>query len=78
MTLTIDISPEAEARLEQDATKRGQDPIEYARKSFEIWLNLSTIEPESDEKAFQEMRALSLPSMEEYWLNEQDSVYDNL
>ena len=78
MTLTVDISPEAEARLAQDATKRGQDTVTYARESFEIWLRLSASEPDTDEKAFQEMRALSLPSLEEYWLNEDDAVYDNL
>src|SRR4051794_9578210 len=31
MTLTIDLSPEAERRLTEEAARRGQEPAEYAR-----------------------------------------------
>ncbi len=78
MTLTIDISPETEAQLEAEAANRGQAPDEYARESFHIWLSLAASNPDTDEAAFQDMRALSLPTLEEYWINEEDAAYDNL
>lgn len=76
MTLTFDIPVEAQARLETAAQERGQAADEYVRESFRIWLNLTT--PETEDAAFQEMRALSLPTLEEYWINKHDAVYDTL
>lgn len=78
MTLTIDISPEEEARLRQEAAQRGQATDEYAHESFRIWLSLAAANPGTEETAFQDMRALSLPTLEEYWINEEDAVYDTL
>lgn len=74
MTLTLEIPLEAQARLEIAAQEQGQAADEYVRESFRIWLSLTA--PESEEAAFQEMRALSLPTLEEYWINEHDAVYD--
>ena len=33
---------------------------------------------EAEGAAFADMRALSLPTLQEYWINEEDAVYDNL
>ena len=35
-------------------------------------------ENETEEEFFAAMRALALPTLLEYWDNEQDAVYDNL
>lgn len=78
MTMTIDISPEVKARLEAEAASQGQAPDEYARESFQIWLSLAIPEPDTEEALFKDMQALSLPTLEEYWLNDEDAVYDAL
>ena len=74
MTLTLEIPVEAQARLEIAAQEQGQAADEYVRESFRIWLSLTT--PETENAMFQKMRALSLPTLEEYWINKQDAVYD--
>jgi hypothetical protein len=35
MTMTIDISPQAQARLEKEAAKHGQQPSDYLSKAVE-------------------------------------------
>jgi len=35
-------------------------------------------ENETEEEVFADMRALALPTLQEYWDNEQDAVYDTL
>lgn len=76
MTFTLEIPVEAQARLEVAAQERGQAADEYVRESFRIWLSLTT--PGTEDAAFQDVRALSLPPLEEYWINEHDAVYDTL
>ena len=76
MTMTIDISPQEEARLKEEAARRGQAADEYIRESFQTWLSLTT--PETEEDAFQSERALSLPTLEELWINEHNAIYDTL
>ena len=78
MTMTIDISPETEARLDAEAASRGQAPDEYIRESFQAWLSLVVPEPDTEETLFQDMQALSRSTLEEYWLNDEDAVYDTL
>jgi len=78
MTMTIDISPDVKARLEAEAASRGQAPDEYVRESFQSWLSLAVPEPDTEEALFKDMQALSLPTLEEYWLNDEDAVYDTL
>ena len=77
MTLTLEIPAEAQSWLEVAAQKKGQATDEYIRESFRIWLSLTTV-PETEEDAFQSARALSLPTLEEVWINEHDAVYDTL
>ena len=38
MTMTIDVSPEAKARLEAEAAKNGQEPIAYLQVAVENML----------------------------------------
>lgn len=78
MTMTVDISPEVKARLEAEAASRGQAPDEYVRESFQTWLSLAVPEPDTEEALFRDMQALSLPALEEYWLNDGDVIYDAL
>jgi hypothetical protein len=76
MTLTLDVPPDAQVRLETAAAERGQATDDYIRESFQIWLSLTV--SETEEEAFQAARALSLPTLEEHWINEHDAVYDTL
>lgn len=77
MTLTLEVPADAQVQLETAAAKRGQATDEYIRESFQIWLSLTTAS-ETEEEAFQAARALSLPTLEELWINEHDAVYDTL
>jgi len=54
------------------------DTDEYTRVSFQTWLSLTMKDPDTEESAFADMRALSLPTLQEYWINEEDAVYDTL
>ena len=74
MTLTLDVPPDAQVRLETAAAERGQAADEYIRESFQIWLSLTT--PDTEEAYFDDVRFLALPTLGEYWLNEKDAVYD--
>ena len=76
MTLTLEIPAEAQSWLEVAAQEHGQATDDYIRASFQIWLGLTA--PETEEEAFQAARALSLPTLEELWINEHDAVYDTL
>jgi hypothetical protein len=76
MTLTLDVPLDAQVRLEMAAAERGQATDDYIRESFQIWLSLTV--SETEEEAFQAARALSLPTLEEHWINEHDAVYDTL
>ena len=77
MTLTLEVPADAQVRLETAAAERGQATDDYIRESFQIWLSLTTV-AETEEDAFQSARALSLPTLEELWINEHDAVYDTL
>lgn len=35
-------------------------------------------EAETEDMVFAEMRALSLPTLQEYWINDADAIYDTL
>ena len=63
MTMTIDVSPEAKARLEAEAARRGMAADEYTRESFEVWLNLTVSESDAEETLFKDMQALSLSAL---------------
>lgn len=76
MMVTLEIPAEAQSRLDAAAQEKGQATEEYVRESFRIWLILTT--PDTEESEFEDMRALSLPTLEELWINEHDAVYDTL
>jgi hypothetical protein len=46
------------------------------REAFQFWLSLTT--PDMEEAGFDDVRSLALPTLQEYWLNEEDAVYDAL
>ncbi len=74
--MTIDIPPEAKARLEAEAARQRMATDEYTRESFQLWLSLAVPEPDTEETLFKDMQALSMPTLAEYWLNDEDAVYD--
>ena len=76
MTLTIDITPEMETRLQQEAAKHGQETSEFVRSALEFLL--AGRETETDASAFADIRAMSQKTLLEYWLNDEDAVYDTL
>ncbi len=44
MTLTVSLSPQAEARLRQRAAAEGKDPVAYASKILEQAVNLPSLD----------------------------------
>lgn len=75
MTLTIDISPETGAWLEEEATKRGQSQEQVAKLALEA---LSQQRQDTDAALAADWQALSYHSLWEIWDNEEDAVYDRL
>lgn len=76
MTLTIDISPETGAWLEEEATKRGQSQGQVAKLALEA---LSSQRSQKTEEALAaDWQALSYRSLWEIWDNDEDAVYDRL
>ena len=78
MTLTIDITPEMETRLQQEAARHGQEPAAYALTALQQALKL-TAEPNGAEVILlAEWRGASHRSLQELWDNDEDAVYDHL
>ena len=75
MTLTINLTPEAAERLQQKAALHGQEPKDYAWAVLAGNLGLTE---ETEAAVFADMRALSQSTLREYWLNDEDAVYDAL
>jgi hypothetical protein len=48
MTLTIDLKPETEARLKQEAVRRGQEPADVVRHLIEVHIPLA---PDAENQA---------------------------
>ena len=65
MSDTVYVSPEAQGRPDAEATQ--QPPHESTADASD-----------TEEAAFADMRALSLPALQEYWINEEDAAYDAL
>ena len=108
MTMTIDILPELQEKLEAEAAKRRQTPEEYARAVVEnslpttaragrawseiagaapypmvgedaqAWVTRTRREEEAERAEFAEWKSASARTLEEYWINEHDAVYDSL
>jgi hypothetical protein len=76
MTLTIDITPELETRLQQEAAKQGLATPEFVRSMLEQLMDGRDIE--SDAIAFEDLRAISRRSLQELWDNDEDMIYDTL
>lgn len=49
MTLTIDLSPEVEAWLREEATSQGQSVEDYASEEFSAWLRRTLRQPNADD-----------------------------
>lgn len=77
MTMTIDVSPETEAWLEEEAQKRGQERETVARLALEAF-SMKQREEESERALFADWQAASYRSFWEIWGNEEDAVYDKL
>jgi len=77
VTMTIDISPETEAWLEEEAKKRGQERELVAKLALEAF-SARQREEEAEESLVADWQALSYRSLWEVWDNESDSIYDKL
>lgn len=75
--MTIDVSPETEAWLEEEAQKRGQERETVARLALEAF-SMKQREEESERALFADWQAPSYRSFWEIWGNEEDAVYDKL
>ena len=77
MTMTIDISPETEAWLEEEAQKRGQERELVAKLALEAF-SARQREEEAESSLIADWQAASYRSLWEIWDNEEDAVYDKL
>lgn len=78
MTLTIDLTPDMETRLHEEAAKQGQAPKEYAQQAFEHLLGLNPEQEETEAAFTAAWSAASNRSLQEIWDNDEDAVYDHL
>lgn len=77
MTMTIDLSPETEAWLAEEARKRGQARETVATLALEAFA--AKQREEDAERLLQaDWQALSYRSLWEVWDNASDAVYDTL
>ncbi len=77
ITLTLDVSPETEAWLEEEAKKRGQERELVAKLALEA-LSARQREEDAAKSLAADWQALSYYSLWEVWDNESDSIYDKL
>jgi len=77
MTMTIDISPETEAWLADEARKRGQAREMVAKLALEAF-SLKQREEDAERLLQADWQALSYRSLWEVWDNESDAIYDTL
>lgn len=75
MTMTIDISPETEAWLEEEAQKRGQEREMVAKLALEAF-SARQREETAEASLVADWQALSYRSLWEVWDNEADAIYD--
>ena len=78
MTLTlVDVSPETEAWLEEEAQKRGQERELVAKLALEAF-SARQREEDAERVLLADWQALSYRSLWEIWNNESDAIYDTL
>lgn len=77
MTMTIDISPETEAWLGEEAQKRGQERELVAKLALEAFSTRQR-EEGAERSQFADWQTASYRLLWELWDNEQDAVYDKL
>jgi len=77
MTLTLDVSPETEAWLEEEAKKWGQERELVAKLALEAF-SARQREEDAEQSLVADWQALSYRSLWEVWDNESDSIYDKL
>ena len=75
--MTIDVSPETEAWLDEEAQKRGQERELVAKLALEAF-SARQREEEAERSLFADWQAASYRSLWELWDNEQDAIYDKL
>lgn len=77
MTVTIDLSPETELWLQEEAAKRGQSHEQVARIALET-LSAAQRGQKAEDALARDWQAVSCRSLWEIWDNEEDAVYDHL
>ncbi len=77
MTMTIDVSPETGAWLEEESRRRGQSWETVAKLALEAF-SIKQREEDAERSQFADWQTASYRSLWELWDNEQDAVYDKL
>lgn len=77
MTLTLDLLPETEAWLEEEAKKRGQEREVVAKLALDAF-SAQQREETAERALLADWQALSYRSLWEVWDNDSDAIYDTL
>ena len=75
MTMTIDLSPETEAWLDEEARKRGLSREMVAKLALEAFA-VRQREEEAERLNLADWQGLSQRTLQEYWINDHDAIYD--
>lgn len=75
---SIDLTPEMETRLQEEAVKHGQEPAVFALMALQHGLGLIAGQLGTEDALMIEWRGASHRSLQELWDNDEDAVYDKL
>ena len=75
MTITIDLSPQTEAWLDEEAQKRGQSRERVASRALEAFAARQR-EEQAERSELADWQGLSQRTLQEYWINDHDAIYD--
>lgn len=75
MTMTIDLSPETEAWLDEEAKKRGQSREMVAHLALEAFV-IRQRDEAAERSDLADWQGLPQRTLQEYWINDHDAIYD--
>ena len=75
MTITINLSPETEAWLDEEAKKRGKSREMVAHLALEAFAAKQR-EEQAERSDLADWQTLSQRTLQEYWINDHDAIYD--
>ncbi len=78
MTVVVELTPEMQTRLEQEAAKRDQAPGVYVQNALQLVLGLRPARDEAEVAFVAAWSAASRQTLQETWDNDEDAIYDHL